>query len=367
MSEQKPKIGFIGLGLMGSAMVQRLQSVGYELTVMAHRNRTPIEEAVARGAVEAANAAGVARSSDIIMICVDTTAAVESVMRGDEGVLAGLNEGALVIDFGTSIPGSTRTLYQECKAKGASMMDAPLGRTPAQAVDGLLNIMGAGDEADFARAKPVLDDLGENVFHVGPVGAGHTLKLINNFFAMTTASAMAEAFGIADRSGIPRQALYDVMASGPLHSGMMDFVKAYAIDGEIELAFSVDNGSKDVGYFREMAEALKSDAQIATVLRLAAGADVALVGLGAPTPHSIVLRTGTILSNEDLERLQELGAVGDIALRYMDRDGNPIDLEINERIIGLTLEQIRNIPRVIGIAGGTAESCVLPLLVQVPQ
>jgi DNA-binding transcriptional regulator LsrR (DeoR family) len=106
---------------------------------------------------------------------------------------------------------------------------------------------------------------------------------------------------------------------------------------------------------RQMAEALKSDAQIAAVLKLATEADVALVGLGAPTPHSIVLRTGTILSSEDLERLQELGAVGDIALRYIDRDGNPIDLEINERIIGLTLEQIRKIPRVIGIAGGTAK------------
>ena len=106
---------------------------------------------------------------------------------------------------------------------------------------------------------------------------------------------------------------------------------------------------------REMATALKSDAQIAAILKLAESADVALVGLGAPTPHSIVLRTGTILSGEDLERLQELGAVGDIALRYMDRDGNPINLEINERIIGLTLEQIRRIPRVIGIAGGTAK------------
>jgi DNA-binding transcriptional regulator LsrR (DeoR family) len=104
-----------------------------------------------------------------------------------------------------------------------------------------------------------------------------------------------------------------------------------------------------------MAAALKSDAQIAAVLKLAAEADVALVGLGAPTPHSIVLRTGTILSSEDLERLQELGAVGDIALRYMDIDGDPINLEINERIIGLTLEQIRRIPRVIGIAGGMAK------------
>ncbi|MEJ2058235.1 MAG: NAD(P)-binding domain-containing protein, partial [Desulfofustis sp.] len=93
MSAKKTKIGFIGLGLMGSAMVQRLQSVGYELCVMAHRNRQPIEEALARGAMEAATPAGVAESSEIIMLCVDTTAAVESVMRGDDGILAGLQQG----------------------------------------------------------------------------------------------------------------------------------------------------------------------------------------------------------------------------------------------------------------------------------
>ena len=258
MSEQKPKIGFIGLGLMGSAMVQRLQNVGYELTVVAHRNRKPIEEAVGRGAIEVATPGEVADNSEIIMLCVDTTAAVEAVMRGDSGVLAGLKEGALVIDFGTSIPGSTRALYQECKAKGASMMDAPLGRTPAQAVDGLLNIMGAGDEADFTRAKPVLDDLGENVFHVGPVGAGHTLKLINNFFAMTTACAMSEAFSMADLAGLKRQTLYDVMSSGPLRSGMMDWIKANAVDKDpTQLSFSINNGLKDLGYYASMADDFK--------------------------------------------------------------------------------------------------------------
>lgn len=258
MSEQKPKIGFIGLGLMGSAMVQRLQNVGYELTVVAHRNRKPIEEAVGRGAIEVATPGEVADNSEIIMLCVDTTAAVEAVMRGDSGVLSGLKEGALVIDFGTSIPGSTRTLYQECKAKGASMMDAPLGRTPAQAVDGLLNIMGAGDEADFTRAKPVLDDLGENVFHVGPVGAGHTLKLINNFFAMTTACAMSEAFSMADLAGLKRQTLYDVMSSGPLRSGMMDWIKANAVEKDpTQLSFTINNGLKDLGYYASMADDFK--------------------------------------------------------------------------------------------------------------
>jgi len=251
----KPTIGFIGLGLMGSAMVQRLQSLDYPVTVVAHRNRKPIEDAVARGAKEVATAGEVAKASEFIMLCVDTSAAVESVMRGDGGVLEQLQPNSMVIDFGTSIPGITRQLAKECQAKGAAMMDAPLGRTPAMAVDGLLNIMAAGDTADFERAKPVLEDLGENVFHVGPIGAGHTLKLINNFFGMTMACAMSEAFAMADLAGLKRQTLYDVMSAGPLKSGMMEFIKIGAVDNNPgNMAFSIANASKDVGYYSKMAD-----------------------------------------------------------------------------------------------------------------
>jgi 2-hydroxy-3-oxopropionate reductase len=251
----KPQIGFIGLGLMGSAMVQRLQSLEYPVTVVAHRNRKPIEEAVARGAKEVSTAGEVASSSEIIMLCVDTSGAVESVMKGEGGLLEQLQPNSVVIDFGTSIPGITRQLAQECQAKGAAMMDAPLGRTPAQAVDGLLNIMAAGDAADFQRVKPVLEDLGENVFHVGPIGAGHTLKLINNFFGMTMACAMSEAFAMADLAGLKRQTLYDVMSAGPLKSGMMEFIKVGAVDNDPrQMAFSIANANKDVGYYSKMAD-----------------------------------------------------------------------------------------------------------------
>ena len=253
--ESRPSIGFIGLGLMGSAMVERLQALGYPLTVIAHRNRAPIEVAVGRGAVEAATPGELAAASDIVMFCVDTTVAVEATMNGSDGVIARLRPGSLVIDFGTSLPGSTRQLCERVQAAGSSMIDAPLGRTPAHAVDGMLNIMAAGADEDFARARPVLDDLGENIFHVGPIGAGHTLKLINNFYAQTTALAMAESFAMADLAGIKRETLYDVMSSGPLKSGMMDFIKAYAIDGNPEaLSFSVTNARKDVGYYAGMAD-----------------------------------------------------------------------------------------------------------------
>lgn len=270
--ENKPKIGFIGLGLMGSAMVKRLQSLDYTITTVAHRNRKPIEEAVARGATEVATAGEVAGASEIVMLCVDTTVAVESVMRGKSGVLEELQPGSLVIDFGTSLPGSTRALAKECEAKGAAMMDAPLGRTPVQAVDGLLNIMAAGKESDFNRAKPILDDLGENVFHVGPIGAGHTLKLINNFFAMTTACAMSEAFAMADLAGLKRETLYGVMSAGPLKSGMMDFIKAGAVDNDpSQLAFSLANGLKDVGYYSSMADDLKVPSFISPAVKSALG------------------------------------------------------------------------------------------------
>ena len=251
----KPAVGFIGLGLMGSAMAERLQSLDYAMTVLGNRNRAGVEAAVSRGAREARTAKELAEASDIVMLCVATSEQVESRMRGPEGVIAGLRSGALAIDFGTSLPASTKALGAEVATAGGHMLDAPLGRTPMHAKDGLLNIMGAGDKDAFERAKPVLEDLGENVFHLGPLGSGHAVKLLNNFFGMTVSNAMAEVFAMADKVGVPRRSVYDAMSAGPLHSGMMDFVKAYAIDGNPDLlAFSVRNAAKDVGYYARMAE-----------------------------------------------------------------------------------------------------------------
>jgi len=189
------------------------------------------------------------------MLCMGTSDHVESRMRGDDGVIAGLKPGGIVIDFGTSLPGSSRTLAGEVAAAGGTYLDAPLGRTPQHAVDGLLNIMASGDKAAFDKVEPVLKDLGENVFHLGDIGSGHTIKLINNFFGMTVANAMAEAFAMADVAGVDREQLYNVMAAGPLHSGMMDFVKAYGVDNNPSmLAFAIKNAAKDVGYYARMAE-----------------------------------------------------------------------------------------------------------------
>ncbi|MEM9579729.1 MAG: NAD(P)-dependent oxidoreductase [Pseudomonadota bacterium] len=251
----KPKIGFIGLGLMGGAMVGRLQDQGYALTVLGNTDRTYLDAAIARGAVEASSGREVAEASDIVMLCMGTSDHVEARMRGTDGVIAGLKKGAVVVDFGTSLPASTRALAAEVADADGGYLDGPLGRTPAHAKDGLLNIMTAGDKAAFDRIEPVLKDLGENVFYLGDSGAGHTIKLINNFFGMTVANAMAEAFAMADVAGVDRGQMYDVMAAGPLRSGMMDFVKAYGVDGDPgQLAFAIKNAAKDVGYYARMAE-----------------------------------------------------------------------------------------------------------------
>ncbi|RVT86632.1 NAD(P)-dependent oxidoreductase [Rhodobacteraceae bacterium CCMM004] len=253
------KIGFIGLGLMGSAMVQRLMDCGHSLTVLGHRDRSGLEVALSRGAEEAPDGRSLAQASDVVMLCMGTSDQVEARVLGEDGVLAGVREGQVVIDFGTSLPASTLKIGAALAERGAHYLDAPLGRTPSHGREGKLNIMGAGDREAFQRVRPLLTDLGENVFHLGPLGTGHTIKLINNFFAMTTACAMSEAFAMADRAGIGRQELYDVMSAGPLRSGMMDFIAAEALEGDIQLAFSVANAAKDVSYYRQMAADLGAE------------------------------------------------------------------------------------------------------------
>lgn len=257
-------IGFIGLGLMGRAMVECLQNAGHDLIVLGNRDRTGVEQALARGATEASSSKALAEAADVVMICVATSEQVEQRIYGEDGVLAGAKAGQIVIDFGTSLPASTLRIGADLAKKGAIYLDAPLGRTPAHAKDGLLNIMCSGDEAAYNEIKPVLDQLGENVFHLGKLGNGHTIKLLNNYYAMTSATAMAEAFAMADAAGVERNALYEVLAAGPNHSGMMDFIRNFAMEGKIDLAFTAVNARKDVGYYRQMAEDLGKHSRLST-------------------------------------------------------------------------------------------------------
>lgn len=258
----KPVIGFIGLGLMGGNMAENLQNKGYELIVM-DLSKDAVAACVARGAKTASTAKELAEGSDIVMFCLTASAVVEKIVYAEDGILAGIKEGAVLVDFGTSIPSSTKKIGADLAAKGAGMIDAPLGRTPAHAKDGLLNIMAAGDIDTFNKVKPVLEDQGENVFHLGELGAGHTTKLINNFMGMTTVCAMSQAFAVAELAGVDRQQLFDIMSTGPSNSPFMQFCKNYAVDNVSDLGFSIANANKDLGYFLQMVEDLGTESKIA--------------------------------------------------------------------------------------------------------
>jgi len=215
------------------------------------------------GARVASSPKDMAKQCDIIMLCVKTSDVVEGLIYGDDGILAGIKDGAVVIDFGTSIPDSTRKTSADLAAKGAGMIDAPLGRTPAHAKDGLLNIMAAGDKDTFDTVKPVLDVLGENIFYLGALEARHTTKLINNFMGMTTVSAMSQAFAVADQVGVDHQQLFDIMSTGPSNSPFIGFCKKYAVGGVSDLGFSIADADKDLGYFLKMVEDMGTRSEIA--------------------------------------------------------------------------------------------------------
>ncbi len=272
-----PTIGFIGLGLMGGNMAECLQNNGFDWVVMG-RNKGAVAKTVARGAVEVATPKELAEASDFVMLCVTTSEVIESLVFGDTGVLAGIKEGATFIDFGTSIPASTRKIGAALADKGAGILDAPLGRTPVHAKDGLLNIMAAGDMQTYKQMKPILDVLGENVFHLGTLGSGHVTKLVNNFMGMTTVVTMSKAFAVADRADVDRQQLFDIMSAGPSNSPFMQFAKKYAVDGVSYLGFSIANASKDVGYFLGMVGQMDTRAEIAkgTFANLEAALDAGL-------------------------------------------------------------------------------------------
>lgn len=258
----KPIIGFIGLGLMGGNIVENLQTKGFRVVVM-DLNKEVVTKVIDRGnATVAKTAAELAAASDIVMLCLTTSVVVEKIVYAEDGILAGIKEGSVLVDFGTSIPASTRKIGADLAKKGVGMIDAPLGRTPAHAKDGLLNIMAAGDIETFNKVKPVLEQQGENVFHLGSLGAGHTTKLINNFMGMTTVAAMSQAFAVADKAGVDRQQLFEIMSTGPSNSPFMGFCKNYAVDGVSDLGFSIANANKDLGYFLEMVKDLGTVSQI---------------------------------------------------------------------------------------------------------
>jgi 3-hydroxyisobutyrate dehydrogenase-like beta-hydroxyacid dehydrogenase len=255
-------IGFIGIGLMGHGMTKNLLEKGFPVTTMAHRNRAPLEDLLGRGATEAASHKEIAERSDIVFICVTGAPEVEAVIYGENGVLAGSRPGLIVVDCSTSEPAMTARVNADLSAKGVAMADAPLARTPIEAEAGRLNTMVGASEETFAAIEPALQTYCENIFHVGPVGAGHKTKLINNFMAMGHAALIAEALCACAATGVDLRKYYEVVSAGGANSGIFQLIVPKAMDeGDFSgLKFSLANAEKDLRYYTRMTdEAALSD------------------------------------------------------------------------------------------------------------
>jgi 3-hydroxyisobutyrate dehydrogenase-like beta-hydroxyacid dehydrogenase len=250
-------IGFIGAsGLMGHGMAKNLLAKGHSLSLTVHRNRERVADLLAAGAVERDSAAALAQASEIVFLCVTGSPQVEASLAGASGLLAGARPGLVVVDCSTSEPDSTALLRETCAAVAVVLVDAPLARTPIEAEAGKLNVMVGADDATFTRLEPVLRAFAENVFHVGAPGAGHIIKLLNNFIAQAICTATAEAFAVGQRAGIDPQKLVEIVSMGAVNSGLFQMMSK-TLQGDLgALKFELDNARKDIRYYTHLAEGL---------------------------------------------------------------------------------------------------------------
>jgi 3-hydroxyisobutyrate dehydrogenase-like beta-hydroxyacid dehydrogenase len=248
------RIGFIGAsGLMGHGMAKHLLLKGHALTLSVNRNATRVADLIAAGATQAPSPADVARASELLFICVTGSPQVEAVM---EQVLPAAASGLVVIDCSTSEPESTARLRERAAARGVTFVDAPLARTPVQAEEGRLNVMVGAERAVFERVEPVLRCFAENVIHVGGPGAGHVIKLLNNFIAQSICTATAEAFAVGAKAGIDPKKLVELVSVGAVNNGLFQAM-AKALHGDLAgLLFELDNARKDVRYYTHLAESV---------------------------------------------------------------------------------------------------------------
>lgn len=251
---KKQVIGFIGVGLMGEGMAKNIVTKGYPLVIMGHNNREPVERLIKLGATEAKNARELAAQCDIVHLCVTGSPQVEALMNGPDGLVAGGRKGLIMIDCSTSNPVSTKQMAALAEAHGMHFIDAPLGRTPADAEAGTLDAMVGASAELFNAVKPVIDCWAANILHLGPVGLGHTMKLVNNFVAMGYAALYSEALAIARKAGLSQDQFHSVIGSGRMRSPFYDTFIKWTMNGDENAhKFTISNAHKDMRYLSSLA------------------------------------------------------------------------------------------------------------------
>ncbi|WP_299938293.1 NAD(P)-dependent oxidoreductase [uncultured Pelagimonas sp.] len=246
-------IGFFGVGLMGHGMAKNIMAKGYDLTILGHRNREPVDDLVALGASEAGSVVDLAKASDIVFLCLPGSPQVEAVVSN---LVKGLPDGAIIVDCSTSDPVSTLKLGETLEGKGFHLVDAPLGGTPIQAEAGKLTALIGATDVVFNRLKPVVDAWAETVVHVGGPGDGHKMKLLNNFLSLGYAALYSEALALGEKVGISTQVFDNAIRGSRMDCGFYQTFMGYALEGNREShKFTLTNALKDLRYLESMADA----------------------------------------------------------------------------------------------------------------
>jgi len=240
------RVGFVGLGIMGSRQAANLARAGYELTVFNRTRATAGAWVAEHGGRVAGTPADVGAASDIVLSMVVDGDQVREALLGDDGVGAGAAAGTLCVDMSTIAPAQTRAIGAQLAERGIALLDAPVTGSSPKAQDGTLTIMAGGTAEDFARAEPLLRIMGELVVHVGELGQGEMLKIINNSVAAANAAAVGEALIVAQRTGVELDALVQVMGAGSGGSAMLELKSGAMREHDYTTLFKLEHMLKDV-------------------------------------------------------------------------------------------------------------------------
>jgi 3-hydroxyisobutyrate dehydrogenase-like beta-hydroxyacid dehydrogenase len=251
---QDASVGFVGLGIMGSRMAANLARAGYELTVFNRTRATADAWAAEHGGTVADSPAAVGAASDIVISMVVDGDQVRDVLLGEQGVGHGAAAGTLCVDMSTIAPAQTRAIGEQLARRGLSLLDAPVTGSSPKAQDGTLTIMAGGSGENFNRAEPLLRIMGDLVVHVGELGQGEMVKLINNAVAAANAATVGEALLVGQRTGVDLDALVQVMGSGSGGSAMLDLKAGPMRRHDYTTLFKLEHMLKDVRLCLEEAQ-----------------------------------------------------------------------------------------------------------------
>ena len=239
-------VGFIGLGIMGKPMAKNLIEAGHDLVVY-NRTQEKAEELAGDGATVAGSPREVAEQSDVIITMLPDSPQVEEVLTGEDGVLEGIKEGALIVDTSTISPVVTEELAAKAKEQGASMLDAPVSGGDVGAIEGTLSIMVGGSEEDFERARPLFEAMGKTVTHVGGSGAGQVVKAANQIVVALTIEAVSEALVLGSKAGVAPEKILDVLGGGLAGNKVMEVKREKMLTHSFDPGFRIELHHKDLG------------------------------------------------------------------------------------------------------------------------